>query len=252
MIQDAQSKKESKLITVPRGNPLVAELSSHGDRVSYTVTKSGEYGDGFVISTMGGAPQKVCRDCVLRSWSDATDSGLLLTRVQPEPGTYWSDLTSRQERKIFDQGTAARAFPDGKFWCAYQPQVDKSSEPRVYIVPIFPDRVSTTQDVIPVTTGKANDYLNYLNAASPDGETIFFVSSRDGFHCVWAQKVNKQSMHPEGAAFPVYHQHSSRQSTVYVITGYRRLAAARNKLVFPSAERTGNIWMAELPHSGAN
>ena len=101
----------------------------------------------------------------------------------------------------------------------------------------------------PVLAEKGLTAARRYAKVAPDGATLFFVSNRDGFHCIWAQKLEPATKHPAGVPFAVYHQHSARRSTIYVAGGLRRLAAARNKVVFTMGERTGNIWIADLPNS---
>jgi hypothetical protein len=44
----------------------------------------------------------------------------------------------------------------------------------------------------------------------------------------------------------VYHFHSARQSPSYAPGGTVGNAVAREKVVYTSVERTGNIWMVKL------
>src|SRR5215470_1630857 len=111
-------------------------------------------------------------------------------------------------------------------------------------MPILPDRSAADGDRIDITSTDSGDYLVDV---APDGATLFFLSPRDGFHCIWAQRIDPATKRSAGAPFAVYHQHSARRSPIYVGAGLRRLTAARNKVVFTMAERTGNIWIADLP-----
>ena len=45
---------------------------------------------------------------------------------------------------------------------------------------------------------------------SPDGNLIYFHSNRDGFQCLWWQRLDPVTKRPAGAAFNVYHIHSAR------------------------------------------
>ena len=83
---------------------------------------------------------------------------------------------------------------------------------------------------------------------SPDGKLLYFLSERDGFRCIWAQRLDPATKHPSGAAFPIRHFHTSRRSLATVGDPlYIGLSVAVDKLVFSMTERTGNIWMTELP-----
>jgi hypothetical protein len=94
---------------------------------------------------------------------------------------------------------------------------------------------------IPVTDGSANDREAYW---SPDGNLLYFLSERDGFRCVWAERLNPASKNPVGAPFPVYHFHHARRS----LTGLGRgrgevMSVARDRILLAVGEVTGNIWM---------
>lgn len=80
---------------------------------------------------------------------------------------------------------------------------------------------------------------------SHDDKLIFFTSKRDGFQCIWAQKLSSD-MRPTGEPFAVYHLHQPRRSI-----GNSRIAVGPTVIVFSLAERTGDIWILEPKKSGA-
>src|SRR5579875_2242202 len=79
---------------------------------------------------------------------------------------------------------------------------------------------------------------------SPDGNLMYFVSQRDGYRCLWAQRLSQQTKHPLGEPFSVAHFHSARLSMTNVSTGSLEIEVANDKLIFNLEELTGNIWMA--------
>ena len=76
-------------------------------------------------------------------------------------------------------------------------------------------------------------------ALSPDGTLSYGVSDRDGFNCVWAQRVDRVTRLPVGDPRPIYHSH------VGVRLSVSRISIGRERMIFELAEQTGNIWMAE-------
>jgi hypothetical protein len=95
---------------------------------------------------------------------------------------------------------------------------------------------------IPVTSG--NEMDREVRWA-PGGALLYFLSERDGFRCIWAQRLDRQTKQPAGAAFPVYHFHHSQQSLMSIGSpGKVGLSIANGALIFSLAETTGNIWMA--------
>jgi hypothetical protein len=81
---------------------------------------------------------------------------------------------------------------------------------------------------------------------SPDGNVLYFLSDRDGWRCIWAQRVEAFGKRPLGAAFPVYHFHEARRTlTSKFHYPEPRIWVARDKMVFELEEVSGNIWMQE-------
>jgi Tol biopolymer transport system component len=77
---------------------------------------------------------------------------------------------------------------------------------------------------------------------SPDGNTVYFLSHRDGFRCIWAQALQPTTKLPIGGLVPVYHFHDNRLSPMNVGLGPLEIDIARDKLVITLGELTGNIW----------
>ena len=110
-------------------------------------------------------------------------------------------------------------------------------------MPFSPGVKPRHEEWIPVTDGRQ---FEDLPRWSPDGNLLYFTSHRDGFRCLWAQRLDPGSKRPRGDAFPVYHLHSARLSLMNVHLGDQEIPVARDKLVFTLGELTGNIWAADL------
>ena len=84
---------------------------------------------------------------------------------------------------------------------------------------------------------------------SPDGGLLYFLSERDGFRCIWGQRLDPKTKHAAGAPFPVYHFHHTQQSLTSIGSpGKVGLSITDGGLLFSLAETTGNIWMARKRH----
>jgi Tol biopolymer transport system component len=81
---------------------------------------------------------------------------------------------------------------------------------------------------------------------SPDGNLLYFTSERDGYRCIWVQRLAAGTRTPAGAAFALYHSHSSRRSMLNVTLTGLEIALGPDKIVFVQGEVTGNIWRADL------
>jgi hypothetical protein len=73
---------------------------------------------------------------------------------------------------------------------------------------------------------------------------LYYFSNRDGFSCIWGQRVDAATKRPVGELFAVFHSHNARIKLSYQVT-YSTLAVADEKMLFNMTEHTGNIWMAE-------
>jgi hypothetical protein len=82
---------------------------------------------------------------------------------------------------------------------------------------------------------------------SPDDNLLYFISSRDSFRCIWAQRLRPDTKQSLGAPFAVAHFHQARRSLRVADSGKIGLAVARDKIVIAEFEDTGNIWTAKLP-----
>ena len=81
---------------------------------------------------------------------------------------------------------------------------------------------------------------------SPDGRLIYFVSRRDGYYCLWAQRVALGKEQPAEGPFNVAHFHKTYLSMMNVAEGPLEISVAQDKIVFNLSELTGNIWAGEI------
>ena len=81
---------------------------------------------------------------------------------------------------------------------------------------------------------------------SPNGNLLYFLSDRDGYRCIWMQRLDPASKRPVGEAINVYHFHEPwLTSTNRYAPTWVGLALARDRIVVALDEISGNIWMME-------
>jgi eukaryotic-like serine/threonine-protein kinase len=90
-----------------------------------------------------------------------------------------------------------------------------------------------------------SETLDRQAAWSADGSALYFQSQRDGFRCLWAQRLDPLTKRRIGGPLPVQHLHGVQRSMTTAIPdpGAISIAVARNRIVFALGETTGNIWM---------
>jgi Tol biopolymer transport system component len=137
----------------------------------------------------------------------------------------------------------------------YRGQVSPDGRWIAFHVPIESGRLSASLYVAPLRKDLPADEKEWRLVAtdgghpcwSPSGNLLYFLSVRDGFLCLWAQPLSVKTGKPVGKLKDVQHAHSPRWSMGNLSVGNTRgLFLARDKLVFSTAETTGNIWLAEL------
>ena len=131
----------------------------------------------------------------------------------------------------------AKLSHDGK-WITFNAVAEQHS--RIFIAPFREERVPTTE-WIPLTDGASWDDVPRL---SPDDRLLYFISHRDGFRCIWAERLGADKR-PAGPPWPVYHFHSPRRSLAQESLGYTGLSVGRGVLIFNQGETTGNVWLLD-------
>jgi len=91
------------------------------------------------------------------------------------------------------------------------------------------------------------DYFDESNDLrwSPDSNTIYFTSARDGARCLWSQRLDAATKKPLGDSRPVYHFHFARRSIANAGAARINIAVRNRELVMPLGELTGNVWIMQ-------
>jgi Tol biopolymer transport system component len=231
-------------------------FNSKGDRVYY----SGQVPDSQRISDYelpleSAIPQTVLEKSLGGLWDESPDGHWLITHRQKQAATplgvsYDDNNAVRDTLALVDRNTRqVKPFlsdPDGNLYQghfshdgAWVTFLAVRNHSRIYVAPFSPPEEIPITNWIPITDGSIwDDKPNF----SFDGNLIYFTSDRDGFRCIWAQRLTSD-MHPSGGPFVVYHFHSQRRSLANLPIGMMSLAAGPGVLVFNQGEYTGNLWL---------
>jgi len=242
--KDLDSGKEVAL-TATRHALDEAIITRDGARVAYAESIDRKRWTTYVVPATGsGVPENVCEDCgFAENWSpDGTR--ILGSRQGASGNIFWLlDLPSGKKiellrdlkRNLF-QG---RFSPDGR-WICFQ-ALEGPNRARLMIAPFRPAEVPS-KEWIAVTDQPSSEGQPRW---SPDGKLLYFSSMRDGFRCIWAQRLDPATKLPQGRPFAVYHSHDPHRSLSILNHGLWELCVAQNALIFAMGERTGNVWLAE-------
>ena len=238
--RDLVSGKETRVNTTPGIQPCI---SRDGRRVMYRKYLPGPQGYQ-VYMVAEGDPVLVCNDCFVPA-SVTRDGEMLIDETSP-PASLRVVMTARKESvTILKHPTwrvfAGRLSPDER-WIAFHtmPRVDAR---QVYVAPFRGPVPIEQKEWIPVTDGQGMErYASW----SPDGNTLYFLSERDGFRCIRAQRLDPVSKHPVGPLLDIYHFHQARLSLGNGDPASNGFQVAVDKAVFALLETTGSIWMTDL------
>jgi dipeptidyl aminopeptidase/acylaminoacyl peptidase len=102
---------------------------------------------------------------------------------------------------------------------------------------------------IAVTDGRYSDDKPQF---SPDGNTVYFTSTRDGYLCIWVQKLDPVTKRPVGEALAYEHFHNSPGRDAASFWGgwggggFPDLSVASDKMFMELPQFRAEIWMTQI------
>lgn len=220
---------------------LTPMISPDGARVAYRVfTGAGD--SAILVAPAGGGPARnVCEDCRgLLDWSgDATS---ILFRRGQIPYLLHVDTGEQTEvRQPSESWQTVAQLSPGDRWIAFD-QIG-GGQRQIVIAPFRRQEAIQQSEQIRITDGATWDALPRW---SPDGSLLYFLSDRDGFRCVWTQRLDPATKRPVGSPEVLRHFHDPRLSLASIANPNEiGMPVAEDKLVLSLAWITGNVWMME-------
>ena len=238
-----------KNLATGKERELASDISAGGGVFSPDATRiiffeGGDRGGLFVVYEVpvsGGAPRKLWerRDVVgVSAWSPDGTTVLSQEGVS-NAKVVEMDLKSVSKTTLLDDsgfGLFQAHFSNDGRWVTFNAVSLKEDRSRVYVAP-FRKGLVPRNEWIAISDSGWDDKPHF----SHDDKLLFFSSDRDGFRCIWAQRLGPGA-HPYGEPFPVYHCHERRRSLKNLDTDFA-IDVGPNMIVFNQAELTGNIWL---------
>jgi Tol biopolymer transport system component/predicted Ser/Thr protein kinase len=209
----------------PDGSRLFYSDVVDGRRTSFIVERGGARrswtGQGIVAGFFADSRHVLASagDAVFRADEAGNDLGVVVDTTGA--GGLYSVALSPTGREV----AFVVSHPDGSV--------------SLYAAPVG-DRPSARASWMELETGR-----HYI--ASPswsrDGRTLFYVSNRDDFFCVWAQRFSADGR-PTGQPFAAFHDHRPPDMKMYRMGV---VSAAADRLYMLLAEFKGDLWSFALP-----
>jgi len=219
--------------------------------------KSGRFGPlegplpcGFLVSAAGGEPEQVCEFCTPRGFS-SNGSVILLqkydrTGSKPHDRIVALDLAARTEKDFLDvpgKDLYHAYFSWDDHWVVFKQSLGLKGQ--IFIAPVRNGVAGREAEWIAVTDGRSSDDKPQF---SPDGNTAYFTSTRDGYLCIWAQKLDPATKRPVRSAVAYEHFHNSmgRDAADPDWQGDSDLVVARDKILINLSQIRTDIWMTHV------
>jgi Tol biopolymer transport system component len=244
---DLSTEKQTVLTSRLTGE-LQPRISADGSSVAYTDTVTRT---GYIVSASGGVPEKICDSCILPTdWMHDGSHVIFESGDEARPFVLIDVASKRRIEYVRSLKhpdwimNSARFSPDDR-WVSFHQRTGPLSR-QMFVARVQGESPAPEESWIPITDGKG---LDREMVWSPDGNLLYFLSDREGFRCIWAQRLDPATKHPRGAPFPVMHFHHARKSLAGIgnNVGAIGLSVAKGRLVFALGEVTGNIWLRDGP-----
>ncbi len=247
-VKDLTSGKETNLTNSP-GDENRPTINATGSKLAYrrmdqpspTISMM-SIGQDSAGLPQAGVPQKIQGGPCGYPWAWTSDGKRLAFNCPASGPVQMFNSESGEVLQILGRVIYHVSFSSDDRWIAFGQRYPSGRE-RVFVAPYDGRSQPQEKDWVPVTDGSTFDaYAQW----APSGDLLYFISDRDGFRCVWAQRLDASTKRAVGAPIAIYHSHLSRRSLLNIGVNSMEISVARDKIAVPMGEITGNIWMTKL------
>jgi Tol biopolymer transport system component len=242
-LRDLDSNRDRQLTTTPESE-FWPTISDDASRAAYS-TAIGR-GSISIVSLPGGPVRMLPGQS--QAWTISPDGRWLLigggNQLLPLEAV---DTGSMERRPIASHREwhllSPRFSPDGK-WLALHVRTSELMR-QIYAFPVHPDRPTPFSEWVAVTDGRQ---LDRDVSWSPNGDVLYWLADRDGARGIVSQKLDPVSKRPAGPQNMLLMTRGGRRSLLsFANTAASAPTIAKDKIIFALTERTGNIWLTQLP-----
>jgi Tol biopolymer transport system component len=197
------------------------------------------------VSLESGPPKRLCTGCSLpTSWFD-TNRAILYREGSPS-SINMIDPQTGERRSVLKQNGMSLSEPSWSpktEYLLFTKQSESQGNKQIFAVRFPKSTASPDGKWLPITdTSESSDRPRW----SGDGKTIFYLSTRDGFSCLWGQSFNPETGETSGPPFAVMHYHNRRNSIDVVAPRSFNLSVAGDSIYFNLGESSSSIWIGKL------
>jgi Tol biopolymer transport system component/DNA-binding winged helix-turn-helix (wHTH) protein len=230
-IREIETGKELPVAASPFVQAYAVSNAS-GGKIAFSVFEKDKR--VLYVSEPGGAPETVCDGCLRATDWSRDEKSLLVFGGDPYQISILDIATHRQIPLVTHPDYPVlygRFSPDNR-WISFTARVQRGRG-RIVIASADGPKPIPESAWLTIAEVEPDDYANW----SPDGKTLYFTSSRDGYSCLWGQRIDASSSRLVGEAFAVQHFHGR------VSFEHGGWSAAAGRIAIPLVEKTGNLWM---------
>jgi Tol biopolymer transport system component len=241
-VRDVATGKDLRLAQVKSWSYVV--LSPDGSTVAFD---SDQRVDNpiYLVSATGGVPKKICGKCGRPiEWSPDRTKIFFDSGGPKHNAIYVLDVATGVSKPLLQHSERAigmpRLSPDGRS-LLFSMQLPAGVR-RFYLAPYTGDLVPEQEWTL-LFEGSSYERQPLW---TPDGSLIYFLSERDGFRCVWTQRVDMKTRRPIGEPLAAQHMHQTRHSLIpFSDTASIGLSLGGGHLFYASFGVQANIWLAQ-------
>jgi eukaryotic-like serine/threonine-protein kinase len=241
-LRDVATGKDVRLAEAKTWSIVV--LSQDGSMVAFNSDQR-ENSAIYAVPAAGGVPKKICAACGRPVEWSPDRAKLFVDNAGPKSREiHLVDVATGQSQALLQHTEGGlnmpRLSPDGRVLTFSIQRPGRAR--RIYLAPFTGKPVPEAEWTV-LVDGADFDRQPFW---APSGNLIYFLSDRDGWRCMWAQRVDLASRQPAGAPFAAQHMHQVR----FNLEGIPDVAAiglsvAGGHMFYASYELQMNIWMAE-------
>jgi eukaryotic-like serine/threonine-protein kinase len=214
------------------------QLGPDGSTLSYRDFVDNKW-RSYLVTGETAATREVCQDCYIRSFCAQSTEAI----IQYGSELVRQNLTGGSRMPVLKASVGvirdAVVSPDDK-WLTFQLS-KPSGGYAIYVCPLRGQLVPE-QEWLLVT--EETSYQQSPRWAA-NGNVLYFLSERDGYSCIWYQRLDPVTKRPVGDAVALHHEHRARFWTNRP-RGWESISVSRDRLIFGLIEMTSNIWITNL------